>query len=324
MPRGARLDAPGTLHHVIVRGIEKRKIVKDNQDRRHFVSRMGRVATKTETSIYAWALMKNHAHILVRSGAAGLPAFMRKLLTGYAVTYNLRHRRHGHLFQNRYKSIVCEEDAYFRELVRYIHLNPIRAGVLNKLSQLDRYPWCGHGALLGYAENDWQDVDYVLKWFGRKLGGARRKYRKYIKRGLKQGHRPDLVGGGLIRSAGGWSAVKGLRRTGELRKGDARILGSSDFVEKMIKESDLRRRYQFAADDVLEKVSALIHEECGKREVSVSAVKAGSRARDISKLRADVAPILINEFGLSHAESARQLGISTSAISKIIERHYKS
>jgi len=107
MPRGARLDAPGTLHHVIVRGIEKRKIVKDNQDRQHFVSRMGRVATKTETSIYAWALMKNHAHFLVRSGAAGLPAFMRKLLTGYAVTYNLRHRRHGHLFQNRYKSITA-------------------------------------------------------------------------------------------------------------------------------------------------------------------------------------------------------------------------
>lgn len=324
MPRGARLDAPGTLHHVIVRGIEKRKIVKDDRDRRHFVSRLGRVAIKTETSVYAWALMKNHAHFLVRSGTAGLPAFMRKLLTGYAVTYNLRHRRHGHLFQNRYKSIVCEEDPYFRELVRYIHLNPIRAGVLDKLSQLERHPWCGHGALLGYKEHDWQDVDYVLKWFGRKSGGAKRKYRKYIKRGLKQGHRPDLVGGGLIRSAGGWSAVKGMRRTGELRKGDERILGSSDFVEKVIKESDIRKRYQFAADDVLEKVSALVHEECEKREISVTAVKAGSRDRALSKLRAELVPVLVGEFGLSHAESARQLGVSTSAISRILERRNKS
>jgi REP element-mobilizing transposase RayT len=121
MPRQARLDAPGTLHHVMVRGIEKRYIVDDNLDRENFVTRMGELCLETKTVIYAWALMSNHAHILLRSGPEGLSRYMRRLLSGYAITYNLRHRRYGHLFQNRYKSIVCEEDVYFKELVRYIH-----------------------------------------------------------------------------------------------------------------------------------------------------------------------------------------------------------
>jgi REP element-mobilizing transposase RayT len=133
MPRQARLDAAGTLHHVIIRGIEKRRIVDDDQDRREFVSRLGKLASETGTSIYAWALMTNHAHILLSSGPAGLAKFMRRFLTGYAVSYNLRHRRHGHLFQNRYKSIVCDGERYFTELVRYIHLNPLRVKLVADL-----------------------------------------------------------------------------------------------------------------------------------------------------------------------------------------------
>jgi REP element-mobilizing transposase RayT len=116
MPRQARLDAPGTLHHVIVRGIEKRRIVSDVADRKNFLNRLGELSTDTKTIIYAWALMTNHAHILLRSSEMGLSAFMRRLLTGYAISCNRRHRRWGYLFQNRYKSIVCDEDAYFKEL----------------------------------------------------------------------------------------------------------------------------------------------------------------------------------------------------------------
>ena len=130
MPRQARLDSPGTLHHVMIRGIEKKRIVLDEQDRRDFVRRLGLLAVETKTAVYAWALMSNHAHLLVCSGAMGLAKFMRRLLTGYAVSYNLRHRRHGHLFQNRYKSMVCDGDSYFTELVRYIHLNPLRVGLV--------------------------------------------------------------------------------------------------------------------------------------------------------------------------------------------------
>jgi len=110
MPRGARLDAPGTLHHAIVRGIERRNIVDDDTDRADFISRLGKLSEETETAIYAWALMTNHAHILLHSGPAGLPNFMRRLLAGYAAAYNRKHKRYGHLFQNRYKSIFLPEE----------------------------------------------------------------------------------------------------------------------------------------------------------------------------------------------------------------------
>ena len=103
-----------SLHHVLLRGIERREIVDDDRDRENFVTRMGEIALDTSASIYAWALMTNPAHILFRSSTAGLPTFMRRFLSGYAISYNRRHRRYGHLFQNRYKSILCEEDAYFK------------------------------------------------------------------------------------------------------------------------------------------------------------------------------------------------------------------
>ena len=125
MPRQARLDAPGTLHHVMLRGIERRVIVADDADRHEFVRRLGASAMQSRTSVYGWALLTNHAHLLLRSGPDGLPRLMRRFLTGYAQAYNRRHQRHGHLFQNRYKSIVCEEARYFVELLRYIHLNPL-------------------------------------------------------------------------------------------------------------------------------------------------------------------------------------------------------
>ena len=212
MPRRARLDAPRTLHHVIVRGIERRKIVNDVTDRKDFVGRLGELAAGTETAICAWTLMTNHAHILLHSSEFGLCGFMRRLLTGYAICYNRRHRRWGHLFlseasrrQDRYKSIICDEGVYFRELVRYIHLNPLRAKLVESLAALDRYRWCGHSVLMGRVKNDWQDRNYVLKWFGQKESEAKKAYRNYIQKGINEGRRPELVGGGLIRSLDGWS-----------------------------------------------------------------------------------------------------------------------
>ena len=98
---------------------------------------------------------------------------MRRLLTGYAVSFNRRHKRHGQLFPNRYKSIICQEDIYLQELVRYIHLNPLRAKVVPEISQLNEYSYCGHSVLTGRVKRQWQDTEYVLSYFGQKLGEAR-------------------------------------------------------------------------------------------------------------------------------------------------------
>jgi REP element-mobilizing transposase RayT len=145
MPRKARIDAPGALHHIIVRGIERRKIFLDDSDRDNFVERLGNIVSETKTPCFAWALIPNHFHLLLRTGLTPIATVMQKLLTGYAVGFNLRHRRHGQLFQNRYKSILCQEDAYLLELVRYIHLNPLRAKIVEGMKELDKYPYSGHG-----------------------------------------------------------------------------------------------------------------------------------------------------------------------------------
>jgi REP element-mobilizing transposase RayT/predicted HTH domain antitoxin len=304
----------------MVRGIEKRRIVDDVADRKNFTKRMGELAAGTNTIIYAFALMTNHAHILLRSAEIGLSGFMRRLLTGYAISYNRRHRRWGYLFQNRYKSIICDEDAYFTELVRYIHLNPLRAKLVKSLSQLDRYRWSGHSVLMGKVNNDWQDRDYVLKWFGKKEREAKSAYRNYVKKGIDQGRRPELVGGGLIRSLGGWSAVKALRRSGDRELSDDRILGSGDFVEKIIKEAEAKIKYQLPAKEHHEKIAEFITKVCKNEKVSIEELKAGSRRRETSRVRARIAIGLVKTHGVSLAEAARQLGVSTSAISKILRR----
>jgi REP element-mobilizing transposase RayT len=320
MPRKARLDAPGTLHHIIIRGIERKRIVSDDQDRLNFISRLGTIALETETSIYAWSLMTNHAHILLRSGPSGLPQYMRRLLSGYAISYNRRHRRHGHLFQNRYKSIVCEEDLYFRELVRYIHLNPLRVKLVDNLSKLDRYRYCGHSVVMGRIKNDWQDRDYVLKWFGTKEGEAKRSYHQFVKKGIDQKRRPDLVGGGLIRSQGGWSAVKAMRRLGVREKSDERILGSGEFVERLIKESDQTRKEQFYVHERLQRTASHIDNICMKANINVEALRSGSRRQKVSVVRSQLAKELVEEWGLSLTEAGRHLGVSPSAIAKILNR----
>ena len=320
MPRRARLDAPGTLHHVIIRGIERCRIVTDVADRENFVKRLGELSTETKTTIYAWALMTNHAHILLRSSEFGLPGFMRRLLTGYAISYNRRHRRWGHLFQNRYKSIICDENAYFTLLVRYIHLNPLRARLVNSLEQLDRYRWCGHSTIVGKIKNDWQDRDYVLKWFGNKEGEANNTYRNYVKKGIAVGRCPELVGGGLIRSMGGWSAVKALRRSGDRELSDARILGSGEFVEQIIKEAETNTKYQLPVLDHHKKINELIIRICRDEKVSIEELKGGNRRREASRVRARIAIGLVKTHGVTLAEIARQLGVSTSAVWKIMKR----
>jgi len=321
MPRHARLDAPGTLHHVIVRGIEKRPIVDDDNDRKMFIERVGELSQALQTSVYAWALMTNHAHMLLRSGPAGLAAFMRKLLTGYAISYNHRHHRHGYLFQNRYKSIVVEEDSYFKELVRYIHLNPLRAGMVDSLPKLDHYQWSGHSALVGYVEYDWQETGYVLRWFGVKLKQARQTYRLFVEQGIYLGRQPHLVGGGLIRSAGGWSEVKALRRIGMQEKGDERILGTGQFVEQVLGEADLTRKYRLANLDRKKVAYELVESCCKENRILMSTLAGGTRLRHVSRIRKELAYRLTKDLGLSFAETARLLGVSTSAVAKIMMRN---
>jgi len=319
MPRQARLDAPGTLHHVMIRGIERANIFRDDKDRERFVSRVGEIGTATGTRIVAWALMDNHVHLLLFSGSSGLPRFMRRLLTGYAMWFNRRHQRAGHLFQNRYKSIVCEEERYLLELVRYIHLNPLRSHSVQSLEELDRYPWSGHGVLVGKIRHDWQEKEYVLNQFGRVGKQSIRAYRKFIEEGKGLGRRPELVGGGLVRSLGGWSRVLSMRGRGEEAEHDSRILGSGDFVQVVMRdvEEKIARQVRSRGTKSIEQILQRMYRESG---VSEKEVRSGSQRRRVSEVRAEIAFYLSREMGISMAEIARRLGVGTSAIAMVIRR----
>ena len=321
MPRIARLDTPGLLHHVMIRGIERRKIFKDNEDRENFIERLSILLPETETLCYAWALMPNHVHMLIRSGPSGISRFMRRLLTGYAVSFNRRHKRHGQLFQNRYKSIICQEDAYFQELVRYIHLNPVRGKTVNDMDTLDRYPYCGHSAIIGMMKREWQDTEYVLKYFAKRVGTSKKRYREYVEAGIPAGKRPELVGGGLIRSLGGWDQVNKMRLSGQDRiKSDQRILGGSDFVQKVLSASEesFTLRYELKSrginyDKVLERVSELF-------DLDMEYITGKGRQKDRVEARDLVCYWCASKLGMPMAELARRLNLTLAAVSYAVRR----
>lgn len=320
MPRQARLDSPGTLHHVIIRGIERKPIVKDDLDRADFVERMGRIALESKTPIYAWALMTNHAHILLRSGPKGLSGFMRRFLTGYAGSFNRRHKRHGHLFQNRYKSIICDEDNYFLELVRYIHLNPLRARLVKDMAALDAYRWCGHSGLVKGRKQDWHHSNDVLAWFGKSVGEARRAHREYVKEGILMGRRPDLVGGGLVRSQGGWSSVITMRKRKVRELADERILGPGDFVERIIEEAEENLKRSLKNNLSKNQIETLILKTCKSSGVHIDELRSGGRRKAVSRIRSKLTIDLVQRHGVSLSETARHMGVSTSAIGNLLKR----
>ena len=320
MPRQARIDAPGALHHIIIRGIERRVIFKDAQDHQNFLERLGHILTEAATPCYAWALMSNHAHLLLKTGTAPIATVMRRLLTGYAQQFNRRHRRQGHLFQNRYKSFLCEQDPYLRELVRYIHLNPLRAGIVKDLKGLKTHPQTGHCVLVGRVKHEWQDTDYVLRLFGKNLAAAKRAYLNFVAQGIGRGRRPELVGGGLLRSVGGWSALKAIRSTGMRTMGDERILGSHDFVESVLRQAHETYDQQFLAMAKGVELDSLIGAVADHFQIEPQIIKSASKQRTVSRARAIVCCLAVDQLRLRAADVARKLSLTLSAVSKLLVR----
>jgi putative transposase len=320
MPRAARLDAPGVLHHIIIRGIERTQIFKDDDDREDFLTRLEKLLPVTKTSCFAWALIPNHAHFLFRTGSVPIATLMRRLLTGYAVYFNHRHKRSGQLFQNRYKSILCQEDAYLLELVRYIHLNPFRAALVKSPEELNKYSYCGHSVLMGYKNRDWQDADYVLTCFGKQRHNARKQYHAFVLEGIHKGRRDDLMGGGLIRSLGGWSAISKNDLKGAHIKSDERILGNSDFVDSLLSGADEKferyydiKRSGYDLDKTAKKAASLY-------AIETEDIYSRSRQKIKVKARSLFCYWASRELGISHTELARRLGISVPAVSYAVER----
>ncbi len=260
---------------------------------------------------------------MLRTGRVPIAQIMRRLLTGYALSHNRRHALRGISFRIGTNRFLCQEDVYFLELVRYIHLNPLRSGIVSTIHELDSFPYCGHGAIVGKQRNDWQDTQSVLALFAAALVPARKRYRDFIAKAVDQGKRDDLTGGGLIRSAGGWFGVETLRRSNMFQKSDERILGDGDFVNKVMAEAQeqMDRRYRLKAEGfdlqkAADRVSQLM-------VVEKSEVFAPGKQRKRSAARSLLCYWAARELNLSQTYLSQALKISPAGVSACVQRGEK-
>lgn len=189
MARKPRVHFPGALYHVIVRGNQGQTTFRETEDYRLYLKFLREYKEHFDFSLYAYVLMPTHVHLLIETGDINLSKVMHRLQFRYTRNFNLKYRTWGHLFQGRYKAIMCDRDTYFLELSAYIHLNPVRAGLVKNPAN---YPWSSYLSYLGREKNHIADIDHVLSQFSEKKGAARRKYGLFVRTRLAQGHRDDF------------------------------------------------------------------------------------------------------------------------------------
>jgi REP element-mobilizing transposase RayT len=307
MPRTARLDIPGQLYHITARGVERRDLFVDDQDRESFLARFSALLIETSTGCFAWSLMSNHIHLLLRPGPGGLAVFMRRLLTGHAVTFNRRHRRAGHLFQNRYHSIICEEDSYLLPLVRYIHLNPLKAGMVTDLEALDHYTWNGHAVLMGNARLPGQQVDEVLGYFGKREQAARWKYRQFLIDGM-EGQQAEAVP---------VFGKRDLLQLLKIEKGscseDERVLGSQSFAEKILPDESEKQTVCLSLQELTQRVAQ-------EFSVTIDDLRSRSRLGQLSDARALICHLAISHLQITGTEVAQHLDLARSSVTRAERR----
>ncbi|MBE0595678.1 MAG: transposase [Desulfuromonadales bacterium] len=315
MPRQARIDAPGAVHHIICRGLERREIFRDDADRDALLLRLARIVEETQTPCFAWALMPNHFHLLLETGDVPIATVMRRLLTGYALWFNRRHDRQGHLFQNRYKSILCQRDRYFLELIRYIHLNPVRGYTIASLEDLATYRYSGHSRLTGAFQDSWQRTGEVLAAFADRLPEAREYYLKFVTQGLFKGKNLEAT---IIRGTEGWDTKAG--QESRHRKSDERILGDSQFIASVLTHSGEKLMTSPPEAIGLHSLGAIV---AGLLRIEVDELWSGGKHRKRTMARDLLCYWGTRTLRLTGSLLAAELNITQSAVSRAVQRGEK-
>ena len=284
MARRPRLFAPGLLYHVIVRGNQRQKTFTTDRDYQAYLERLAKYRKAYRVTVHAYCLMPNHVHLLLECSDVPLSRFMQGLQQSYTQYFNRAHHKVGHLFQGRYKAIICEKDEYLLELVRYIHLNPVRCGLVRKV---ERYRYSGHHAYLGGKETEVMNPGPVLK-----LLGGTKQYGKFVLDGLGDGHREEYYD------------VE-----------DQRFLGPQEFGEKVVEEAggEERRKHK-------EPLARAVERLAERLRTSPEVLRGSDRSWKKARARKLAAHILIRRMGFSVKEVAAYLGRDATSISALITR----
>lgn len=285
MARRPRPLAPGLLYHVIARGNHRQKIFLDPTDYQAYLDRLAKYRRQHHVEPYAYCLMPNHVHLLLETAAVPLPKFMQGLQQSYTQYFNRRHRKVGHLFQGRYHAIVCEKDRYLLALVRYIHLNPVRAGLVR---HPDRYPYSGHRAYLTGSATAVLDPTLVLR-----LLGGRQAYQRFVLGSMNEGHKDEYY-----------------------QVEDQRFLGTGDFAQRIkaeAHETPWRRVPARPLHRVLKDVARAL-------DVSPAELASPDRGWHLSRVRVLVAYSLVRRLGYRLTEVAAALGRDGATLSSLLSR----
>ncbi len=298
----------------MARGIERRSIFITEHDRLDFLARLDRLVEAGALRVFAFALMPNHFHLLARTGSPPISRAMSSLLTGYAVSFNHRHTRIGHLFQNRFKSVLCEEAGYFRELVRYIHLNPVRAGIVAGIDELDHHQTTGHAAILGNRPARFLDTDHVLSAFGPDRDAARRAYRAFVVEGMGAKAMRETARHGRV-----WREIARLAERTRREKAQERILGNGSFLDS-VRAATLEATVPPPVYKERPSLESLMDTVAAATGASRAALAAARKLKACSTAREGLAYLWIDRFAGGAAEIAAALSISEASVYRAAAR----
>jgi len=281
MPRGPRLDAPGAIHHITIRGVDRRAIFLDEADGEDFLARLDRLVPELGFVCFAWALMGNHAHLVLRTGPVSVSRLMARVGTGYAGRFNRRHDRVGHLIQNRFGSRLVEDEADLRNVVTYANRNPLAAGIVGSEAELARFAWSGHGALVGERPaRPFESPAQTLALFAAEPRVARARVREWVARG---------------------DSPRNVEASAS-RHGPPREPLEAPCAEATAELMDLVRRV------------------CSAAHVAPAALHGGRREGAVSRARAEIAYRATRGLGIRCEIVSRLLGVSASGASRAATR----
>ena len=293
----------------MARGIEGRQIFNDDEDRQQFLSLLSCGIAKSGFKCYAWVLMPNHYHLLIRPNENHLYILLRSLNSKYARWFRKKNQSRGYLFQDRFKSLATQDQGYIEELVRYIHLNPIRAGICRNLMELDHFPWSGHAILVGRRSSTFQDTRTVLQHFGHDSVTAIREYRQFLQNGIDRNEKHDIVN--ILRMNN--------RDVTNRHEHRCWVVGDPEFVRAAL-EHDRARRLQIAkhSKDTWT-VQRVVKEVARQMKIEEGEIVKRGRDNARSVFRKVTAALACRSCGIPLTDIALHYGVGSSSVSRMLD-----